>query len=103
MFFGAAKDKPLISSTDLTTNWDENSRIFYSNLSPRSPRSSKANISELVKEFVSGGLSEEELRSKLKSLNIPITERLDKQIKEQGRSGTVPFYEIARELHVNLR
>lgn len=103
LFFGAAKDKPLISSTDLTTNWDENSRNFYSNLSPRSPRSSRVNISELVKEFVSGGLTEEELRSKLKNLNIPITDRLDKQIKEQGRSGTVPFYEIARELHVNLR
>lgn len=103
MFFGAAKDKPLICSTDLTTNWDENSRNFYSNLSPRSPRSSRVNISELVKEFVNGGLTGEELRSKLKSLNIPITDKLDKQIKEQGRSGTVPFYEIARELHVNLR
>ena len=103
IFFGTAKEKPLICSTDLTTNWDENSRNFYSSLSPRSPKSSRVNISQLVKEFVNGGLTGEELKSKLKSLNIPITDRLDKQIKEQGRSGAVPFYEIARELHVNLR
>ena len=99
-FYATEKAKPLIRSTDLTTNWDENSRNFYGK---SSGKQTGVNVSDYVKKFISGDLSGEELKSKLSSLKIPISDRLEKHINEQGRSGTVPFYEIARELHVNLR